>query len=341
MGERKVLNKYFGPDFDPEKIPRKKRAKNDQFVVRMMLPMSIRCKECGEYMYKGKKFNSRRENAEGENYLGIQIIRFYMNCTNCRAEFCIKTDPKNEDYVAEAGAHRNYEPWRDKDAAIEAEYTKRAAEDEMDAMKKLENRTKDSKLEMDTLDTLDELRTMNARNNAASIDALIARKREPDEAEETEQAPPAPRPLDEDDEEMVQRLFGQNGKRTRRMDDSDEEDARAPPPKAAEVGNGLLEVAAAIAAKAPARPAALPARPAGVLIKPAIRVLPKAAAAAAAGSSSAQHAAASSQAAAAQPGAAAGGGAPNAGAGAAGPAAAGGGCGLLPGLGDYASSDSD
>ena len=39
MGERKVLNKYFPPDFDPEKIPRMKKTDiNPNFVVRMMLP---------------------------------------------------------------------------------------------------------------------------------------------------------------------------------------------------------------------------------------------------------------------------------------------------------------
>ena len=97
MGERKVLNKYFPPDFDPSKIPRTKKADiNPNFVVRMMLPMTVRCNTCGEYMYKGKKFNSRKENVDGADgeYLGIQIFRFYFKCSSCSAEFTIKTDPQ-------------------------------------------------------------------------------------------------------------------------------------------------------------------------------------------------------------------------------------------------------
>lgn len=42
MGERKVLNRYFPPDFDPALIPKRKRAKNNEMKIRMMLPFSLR-----------------------------------------------------------------------------------------------------------------------------------------------------------------------------------------------------------------------------------------------------------------------------------------------------------
>lgn len=57
MAERKVLNKYFPPDFDPSKIPRRKIEKEAQQKVRLMTPFSMRCSTCGEYIGKGKKFN--------------------------------------------------------------------------------------------------------------------------------------------------------------------------------------------------------------------------------------------------------------------------------------------
>ena len=165
MGERKVLNRYFPPDFDPAKIPRGKKANlNPNFVVRMMLPMSVRCNTCGEYMYKGKKFNSRKEDVDGPEgeYLGIKVLRFYFKCITCSAEFTIKTDPKNMDYAVEAGVRRNFELYKAEEKEKTAAATARAESEKDDPMAQLENKTKDSKVEMDILDALDEIRAVLA-----------------------------------------------------------------------------------------------------------------------------------------------------------------------------------
>jgi DNA-directed RNA polymerase subunit RPC12/RpoP len=200
MGERKVINKYYPPDFDPAKIPKKKRPKNDQVKVRMMLPMSIRCNTCGEYLYKGKKFNSRKETVTGEEYLGIKIFRFYVKCTRCSAELTIKTDPRNSDYVCEFGASRNFEPWRENQKIVEEAKQKREKEELGDAMKALENRTQDSKIEMDILDALDEIRSLNARQSKMDpIEVLLQRQRELEEEQLR---------LTEEDEMLVQNVFG-------------------------------------------------------------------------------------------------------------------------------------
>ena len=122
MGERKVLNKYIPPDFDSSKIPRgtRKGGKRNEMKVRMMLPMSICCNTCGNYIMKGTKFNSRKEDALGEDYLGIQIFRFYFKCSACSAEFTIKTDPQNMDYAVEHGAKRNFEMYKEVEAQKKA-----------------------------------------------------------------------------------------------------------------------------------------------------------------------------------------------------------------------------
>ncbi|MFS8018573.1 putative saf4/Yju2 protein [Helianthus anomalus] len=157
MSERKVVNKYYPPDFDPAKIPRRRQQQQQQIKVRYMLPMSIRCGTCGSYIYKGTKFNSRQEKLIGETYLGtIPIFRFYIKCRHCCAEIAIKTDPQQSDYVVEAGARRNYEPH----AAAEAQ-------DEVgDAMET-------SKRQTEILSALDELKSMKSRRAHLSVDSML------------------------------------------------------------------------------------------------------------------------------------------------------------------------
>jgi hypothetical protein len=59
MAERKVLTKYYPPEFNPEKLVRNKPKKDKQDNVRMMLPFSLKCYTCGNYLYIGTKFNMR------------------------------------------------------------------------------------------------------------------------------------------------------------------------------------------------------------------------------------------------------------------------------------------
>lgn len=163
MAERKVLNKYFAPNFDPSLLVRRKHEKNKIFNVRMMLPMTMCCNTCGTYNAIATKYNMRLEKVLDENYLGIKIFRFYYKCTTCYAEHSFKTDPKNSDYVAELGATRSYDPNRDLQQAEQALKDKRVDEEEGDTMQKLVNRTYDSKREMDILEALDEVRHLNKR----------------------------------------------------------------------------------------------------------------------------------------------------------------------------------
>jgi hypothetical protein len=175
MAERKVLNKYIPPNFDPNNQSTIKRGKVRQKKVRLMAPFSMQCNTCGEFIYKGKKFNARKERAIGEDFLGLQIFRFYIRCPVCASEIMFKTDLENTDYVCERGATRNYEPWRDETKAFQEMKEDREKTEEYNPMLALENRTLDSKREMDILDALDEIKTKNAQLQRADPDEIISK----------------------------------------------------------------------------------------------------------------------------------------------------------------------
>jgi len=170
-----------------------------------MAPFSMRCNTCGEYIYKGKKFNARKETVDGEDYYGIKIFRFYIKCTLWSAEITFKTDPKNTDYAAEHGASRNFEPWREEQAVEEEDRLAKLEEEENNPMKALENRTTDSKREMDILDALQDIRARNARNERMghTVDLLAdIGVEELENEEDTER-----KRLEEEDEKLVREVF--------------------------------------------------------------------------------------------------------------------------------------
>ncbi|KAG6356805.1 hypothetical protein INS49_014679 [Diaporthe citri] len=202
MSERKVLTKYYPPDFDPAQLTKKKGPKQvgpKVQTVRLMAPFSMKCTSCGEYIYKGRKFNARKETPESEKYLGIQIFRFYIRCTRCSSEITFKTDPKNQDYTCERGAKRNTEPWRKVGDEAETDEQRldrlEQEEEERNAMEELEAKTIDAKRDMAVADALDEIRTRNARMERANHDGMLGdanlarpdddlRRREDEEDEE-------------------------------------------------------------------------------------------------------------------------------------------------------------
>lgn len=146
-------------------------------TVRLMAPFSMKCTSCGEYIYKGRKFNARKETPEAEKYLGIQIFRFYIRCTRCSSEITFKTDPKNQDYTCERGAKRNTEPWRKVEDEAETDEQRldrlEQEEEERNAMEELEAKTIDAKRDMAVADALDEIRTRNARMERANHDGML------------------------------------------------------------------------------------------------------------------------------------------------------------------------
>ncbi|KAH8405626.1 hypothetical protein KR215_004489, partial [Drosophila sulfurigaster] len=165
--------KYYPPDFDPSKIPRMKLAKNRQYTVRLMAPFNMRCKTCGEYIYKGKKFNARKEDVENETYLGIRIYRFYIKCTRCLQEISFKTDPQNTDYEIEAGATRNFMALKLAEEQARREEREAREEEANNPMKLLENRTQQSRNEIEMLESLEELRDLNRRQQTVDYSTML------------------------------------------------------------------------------------------------------------------------------------------------------------------------
>ena len=224
MSERKVLTKYYPPDFDPSKITRTRTGPKPPGpktqTVRLMAPFSMKCTSCGEYIYKGRKFNARKETTD-EKYLAIAIYRFYIRCTRCSAEITFKTDPKAMDYECERGAKRNFEVWRNKDGddgeggrklETEEEMLERLEAEEAErggAMEALEGKVADARQEMAIADALDEIRTRNARIQRAegkgeeevggALDAAEKVRREREAERER---------VEREDEEAARRAFG-------------------------------------------------------------------------------------------------------------------------------------
>lgn len=217
MSERKVLNKYYPPDFDPSKIPKLKLPKDRQYVVRLMAPFNMRCKTCGEYIYKGKKFNARKETVQNELYMGLPIFRFYIKCTRCLAEITFKTDPENTDYAMEHGATRNFQAEKLIEEEEKRVQLEREEEELNNPMKVLENRTKDSKMEMEVLENLQELKELNQRQAQVDFEGMIDRYRDLEKREKE-------REKEEDERETKEMLDRALVKRLRDSDSDSEKE---------------------------------------------------------------------------------------------------------------------
>lgn len=242
MGERKVLNKYIPADFDPSLVPKgKKLSQKDGTVpVRMMLPFSVQCSTCNTFLYRGRKFNSKKEPMGGSQgrYLGIQRWRFYIKCTHCSRPITFLTDPQNADYEMESGGTRNYEVYKDKKQTEEAAVQEKEEEEKIDPMKALENRVLDSQREMADLDNLEEIKAMNRRHisllSSSGEDFNSGAKQLLDKIEAQRQGHNTEEPekeseLNDEDEALIKSIkFGQaqrqneNTKKIKRLDEGDE-----------------------------------------------------------------------------------------------------------------------
>ncbi|SCU89734.1 LANO_0D06194g1_1 [Lachancea nothofagi CBS 11611] len=116
MSERKVINKYYPPNYNPleaeeaaRKLSKKLKTMNkDSVTIRLMTPFSMRCLKCSEFIPKSRKFNGKKE-LLAERYLEtIKQYRLSIKCPRCNNMISFRTDPKSGDYVMEVGGVKNF-----------------------------------------------------------------------------------------------------------------------------------------------------------------------------------------------------------------------------------------
>ncbi|XP_063934001.1 probable splicing factor YJU2B [Zophobas morio] len=122
MAERKAVNKYMPPDYDPQKHgsinkyrgqhPLRERARKlDQgiLIIRFELPYKIWCLGCKKTFAMGVRYNAEKKKIG--NYFSTPIYSFRMKCHECPNWFEIHTDPKNTQYVCGEGCRKKIEEW--------------------------------------------------------------------------------------------------------------------------------------------------------------------------------------------------------------------------------------
>ena len=212
MGERKVMNKYYPPDFSERLryLPKMRKPSSPKLKIRVMIPYTMRCLTCGHYMYSGTKFNANVEKVKSGGYLSLDIHRFYITCQSCSAVITYRSDPEINDYtVPENGAICTFRPERL--SKQEGERIKRQKEEEADSLESLERRIKKSRREISVVDNLEALMDLKNRNVNVDHKQLIS-KLENDVYEE--------------DETFIKKLFGSEAnasKTIKRLPERDDE----------------------------------------------------------------------------------------------------------------------
>ena len=123
MAERKAVNKYYPPDFDPAvhgtlnayhgRHPLGNRARKlrteGAVIVRFEMPFNAWCDLCHTLLARGTRFNAAQQGAG--RYHSTRVYRFTMRCPCCGCQFALETDPAHADYRAVSGATRKTEDW--------------------------------------------------------------------------------------------------------------------------------------------------------------------------------------------------------------------------------------
>jgi hypothetical protein len=117
MTDKNVLNYHIPADFNPDRLLPSSALQNRNIGgpktvnLRMMLPFTMKCDSCNQYISVGTKFTAKSLKL-GEEF-GIDVYRFYAKCKWCSSEFVFRSEPKISDYILESGGVRQYEHSKD------------------------------------------------------------------------------------------------------------------------------------------------------------------------------------------------------------------------------------
>nr|XP_033779746.1 coiled-coil domain-containing protein 130 [Geotrypetes seraphini] len=189
MGERKGVNKYYPPDFDPAKHgsingyqkshPLRERARKLSqgiLIIRFEMPYNIWCDGCKNHIGMGVRYNAEKKKVG--NYYTTPIYRFRMKCHLCDNHIEIQTDPASCDYVIVSGAQRKEERWdmKDNEQILTTEHEEKKKL-ETDAMYRLEHGSEDQQKLQRAIPTLSNIQeAQNAWKDDFTLNSMLRRK---------------------------------------------------------------------------------------------------------------------------------------------------------------------
>lgn len=189
MGERKGVNKYYPPDFNPEKHgslnryhgshPLRERARKlaqGILIIRFEMPYNIWCDGCKNHIGMGVRYNAEKKKVG--NYYTTPIYRFRMKCHLCVNYIEMQTDPASCDYVIVSGAQRKEERWdmQANEQVLTTEHEEKQKL-ETDAMFRLEHGAADRGTLQKALPTLSHIQeAQSAWRDDFALNSLLRRR---------------------------------------------------------------------------------------------------------------------------------------------------------------------
>lgn len=110
---------------------------------------------------------------DSDNLIFNTHFYYYSQCTRCLQEISFKTDPQNTDYEIEAGATRNFMALKLAEEQAKKEDDELKEEEANNPMKLLENRTEQSRNEIELLESLEELKDLNRRQQIVDFEKML------------------------------------------------------------------------------------------------------------------------------------------------------------------------